>query len=287
MRTLPLLTLAVAAALGGCVIIATPDTGEFSVNGFSSNAVKGNGTVTLERRQIAALPALDVSGPIAVEVRVGEQPSLEIEADSNLQSMIRTEANGDTLRIWQDGRVWGYSTMKVRYTVPRLDRVHSSGSGALTINGLNGGALALDSNGSGQKTVSGRVNSFRVEVNGSGSVHAEGLQTGEAVVRQTGSGRVALGQVQGERLSASLSGSGGLRASGSVQRLEVNTHGSGSADLSGLTAQAADLNSYGSGGIQVAVRENVVAQSNGSGHITVYGNPAQRMVSGKRVSVVN
>jgi hypothetical protein len=31
----------------------------------------------------------------------------------------------------------------------------------------------------------------------------------------------------------------------------------------------------------------VVAYSNGSGGVTVYGNPAQRNVSGKHVTVVN
>jgi hypothetical protein len=35
------------------------------------------------------------------------------------------------------------------------------------------------------------------------------------------------------------------------------------------------------------VRRELVAQSNGSGRITVYGNPAQRSVSGKHVLLLN
>ena len=38
---------------------------------------------------------------------------------------------------------------------------------------------------------------------------------------------------------------------------------------------------------RVRVTQSLVAYANGSGGVTVYGNPAQRSVSGKRVTVMN
>jgi len=57
--------------------------------------------------------------------------------------------------------------------------------------------------------------------------------------------------------------------------------------LSGLTAQRADLSTNGSGDIAALVKQSVVPHGNGTGRITVHGNPAQRNVSGRRVDVLN
>jgi len=71
-----------------------------------------------------------------------------------------------------------------------------------------------------------------------------------------------------------------------VRNMTVRLFGSGSADLAGLTSQIAELSSNGSGSISAGVSQSVVADASGSGRVTVYGNPAQRTLSGKRVSVV-
>jgi hypothetical protein len=81
-------------------------------------------------------------------------------------------------------------------------------------------------------------------------------------------------------------GSGELQASGRVQRLTTNVHGSGGANLVTLNSESADLTTNGSGDISANVSQSVVAMSNGSGRITVYGNPAQRNISGKHIQVV-
>jgi len=101
-----------------------------------------------------------------------------------------------------------------------------------------------------------------------------------------GSGRLDLGQLRGGVVNLEVHGSGGVRASGTAHTLNVRLHGSGSADLAGLRSDAADLASYGSGSISAGVEQTLVAETSGSGHITVYGNPAQRSVSGKHVSVM-
>jgi hypothetical protein len=219
-------------------------------------------------------------------VRVGEAASLQVEGDSNLLPLLRTDASGGTLRVWVEGSVRTSNPLRVVYTTAQLRRIHSNGSGRLSVVGLNGGSLNLSQNGSRAVQLAGNVSRLEVRLNGSGSVDAAGLQSGSTLASLNGSGRLNLGNLQGESLSLDLHGSGGVNASGSVRSMIVRLYGSGSANLAGLTSQSAELSAHGSGSISAAVSQSLVADANGSGRVTVYGNPAQRSVSGKRVSVL-
>lgn len=279
--------LAALLALGGCAIIVVPDEGSVRYeSAWGSSGTQGNGQFATEKRSIASVQGLDINGPFTVEVRVGEAPSLQVEGDSNLLPMVRTDSSGDTLRLGVEGRIQTSMPLRVVLTTPQLTRVDSNGSGKLAISGLQGGALSLKQNGSRSVQLSGRVSRLDLGLNGSGSVNASGLEAGSTQASINGSGRLNLGQVRGDSLSVELHGSGGVNASGQVRSMNVRTYGSGSADLAGLSSQGAQLSAYGSGSISAAVTQSVMADTSGSGHITVYGNPAQRNISGRHVSVV-
>src|SRR5471032_1979937 len=283
-----LATFGAFATLAGCAVIVMPDDagGVHYETAFGGSGVAGNGQHQVERRDVAEVGGLDVNGPLEVEVRVGPAPSLQLDADSNLLAMVKTDTSGDRLRIWIDGSIRSSGPVHVVYTTPRLARIDSSGSGALTVSGLNGGVLTVSQNGSRSTELSGVVAKLDVSVNGSGGVNVAGLDSGSTVASLHGSGRLDLGQVRGDVLNLEVHGSGGVRASGSAHMLNVRLHGSGSADLAGLRSDAADLATYGSGSISAGVEKTLVAETSGSGHITVYGNPAQQSVRGKFVSVV-
>lgn len=285
--TSSLLAIAAVAALAGCAVIVVPGDGDARVESvFGGTGVQGNGEMRLEKRSVAALERLDVSGPLRVEVRVGAAPSLEVEGDSNLLPLIRTEASGDTLRVWVDGSLRHHGELRVVYTTPVLTHVNSSGSGRLLVSGLNGGAFSLEQSGSRATQLSGSVGRLDLHASGSGGVDASGLSSGATLAELNGSGRHDLGRIHGERFELGLNGSGGARASGEVRALNVRLSGSGSADLGALHSEGADLSTSGSGGITAAVSGKLAAETSGSGHITVYGNPAQRNIVGKHVSVV-
>lgn len=272
-------------ALGGCAIIIAPDGSDARFeSAWSVNAIKGNNEIATEKRAVAGVSQLSVSGPLQVEVKVGPAASMEIVADSNLLNLVQTRTDGATQKIWIDERFNSQNPIRVIYTVPQLTEVASNGSGRMTINGLNANYFNLSNHGSRAITLNGQVARLDLTSTGSGRINAIGLLSGDAKVRVHGSGSTDLGTVNGSQLDVTLHGSGSLAASGNVRNLNVQTHGSGSAELSALKSITADLNSYGSGGISAGVEQSVNAQSNGSGRVTVYGNPAQRNVNGKRVS---
>jgi hypothetical protein len=285
---LALAAATVFATVAGCAIIVVPDDANGNVQFKSAfgNVVQGNGQAAVERREIASLDGIDVNGPMQVEVRVGQASSLQVEGDSNLLPMLRTDAAGGTLRVWIDGSIRSANPLRVIYTTPQLHQINSNGSGRLTVSGLNGGPLNVSQNGSRSLQLAGNVSRLDARLNGSGGLSAIGLESGSTVASLNSSGRLDLGRINGEVLNLDVHGSGGVQASGNVRSMSVRLHGSGSADLAGLTSQSAELSSNGSGSISATVSQSLVADANGSGRVTVYGNPAQRNISGKRVTVL-
>lgn len=283
-----LLSLAAIAALSGCAIIVAPNSDDVAVHSvFGSNVVVGNGQAAHDVRAVGEASALAVGGPLEVNVRVGGATRLEVDADANLLPLIHTEVTGGTLRIWVEGNMRSSNPMRVSYSTPRLTQVSASGSGRLTISDLNGSAFMLNKSGSGATELAGRVGSLNVEQSGSGQLMAAALQSGDLNLNMSGSGRAQFGQIVGRALNVNLTGSGSMQAAGAVESLNARVHGSGGVNLASLASERADLTTTGSGGITALVRQNVMAQTTGSGQIIVYGNPAQRNVSGKHVQVLN
>src|SRR5688500_11474559 len=60
---------------------------------------KGSGSVRTERREVSGFKAVDVSGALEVEITTQKDFGVEVEADDNLLSLIRTEVDGETLVI--------------------------------------------------------------------------------------------------------------------------------------------------------------------------------------------
>ncbi len=283
-----LISIACLAALTGCAIIITPGDDVRLASAFSKDMVVGNGQITSEKRAVSALTSLEVNGSIQMDVRVGAEPSLQVEADSNLLPLVRTEIQGSTLKVWTQGSYSSKHGIRVTYTTPQINQIISSGSGRLVVNNLNGGALTFSKDGSGESQLSGRVGSLNLQLNGSGRVNAEGLQSGgNANLNLTGSGRVNMGALSADAVNVNVRGSGELLASGTVNHLNANVVGSGAANLARLSSQRADLKTNGSGDISARVSNSLVASTTGPGRITVYGNPAQRNITGKNVEVMN
>jgi hypothetical protein len=289
MRTQLAISIAIACAvLGGCAIVVAPGgEGDYQVHTPFSGGVEGDGVVTREQRTVGTVQGLEANGSIVVDVRVGPATSLSVEADRNLLPLVRTDVRGDRLIVETSGSFRSRNPIRVTYTTPNLGDVRHSGSGTLSVLGLNGAPLTVSNKGSGSLLLTGRVASLDAEVAGSGSIDAATLESASANLRLAGSGRLKVGQVRGDYAIARLDGSGQLSVSGNVHALTARSTGSGHLDLGNLVSDEADLSSTGSGGITANVKQSLIAQAGGSGGIRVYGNPAQRSVSGNRVQLVN
>ncbi|MDY0961846.1 head GIN domain-containing protein [Massilia sp. CFBP9026] len=286
MRTL--IALASLAVLSGCAIIVAPGDGDTRVHtAWSSDAKEGDGVAARDQREVKALAALDVSGSLPVEVRVGPAPSLVVEADSNLLSLIRTETQGDTLRIYSEKSLRSKTPLRIVYTTPRLSEVRASGATRVEVSDLNGAPLDVRRSGSSEVRLAGKVGNLNARSSGSGLLDASRLQLEGIDATLSGSSRMRLGQVKGDHARLELSGSSSLDASGAVRSLSARVSGSANVDLADLKTDDADLGASGAGGIRATVKQSLFARTSGSGGIRVYGHPAQRSITGDRVHLLD
>lgn len=282
MRLLP--TLVCAMALAGCANVYNPFGGQAT---NLMGEAKGNGQFASERRAVMAATGVDAAGPVTVEVKVGPAPMLEVSGDSNLLPLLRTEMSGDSLRVWVYGTVTPSQELKVRFTTPSVNRVNAQGWARMTVTDLNGAKLTVVKTGGASMHLSGRVSNLDMTVDGTGNLNASALVSGNASINMSGSGFVSLGQVKGDALTVNVHGTGEFQANGVVQSVNAHVYGGGGANLVGVNSQQATLSSHGWGEISASVNQSLIAQANGAGRITVYGNPTHRAITGKTVSVLN
>ena len=93
--------------------------------------------------------------------------------------------------------------------------------------------------------------------------------------RIIGSGDMTISDVTKDKVVLTISGSGDITATGSVEVLEAVVSGSGDLSLQNLQADHVNVTINGSGDAKVWANQSISAQINGSGDITYTGSPAK------------
>lgn len=244
------LSLLPALLLPGCILLKVHE---------------GSGIAAKQVREPGAFTAISAAGGLDVTVVEGEQPLVTVGCDDNLIEDIRTEVEGDTLRIWTESPEG----------TPVILRNHVRCEVAVVAVGL----ISLEHVGSGelQATAAGLQ---RLNLSGSGDVHLFGaVVTPQFSASLSGSGElIADGLVVGSA-NLVLAGSGAMEVlSGSTDILSVVLSGSGESQLFRVEAGTADVTLTGSGDVEVTATEAVHAVLTGSGALRIHGDPAEREV---------
>jgi hypothetical protein len=216
-----LATLAVLLATG-VVLLARHDGGSSS---NSTNVVQGSGIAAAVARHVPAFDALDLAGSNNVTVQVGGKRSVVVRADDNLIRSVTTEVRAGELVIANHGSFATKTPMSVEVTVPKLASVTLSGSGTVTVDGVETARFTATLSGSGVLTVTGAARRLDASLAGSGDLRLQGLASRDARATVSGSGRL---QVRAARtLHASVPGSGAIFYSGNPERVIRNVTGTG------------------------------------------------------------
>lgn len=91
----------------------------------------------------------------------------------------------------------------------------------------------------------------------------------------SGSGKVFLENVSQPELALGISGSGSLRAQGSIDRLTVSISGSGDAKLADLAVKELTVKVAGSGNIEAAPKDVADITVSGAGDVRLLTRPGQ------------
>lgn len=179
MRKLAWLLLVVAVVLPAC------HQGRIS-------GVKGSGKREVQKRDVAQFTSISTEGAFEIHVTCQKQPSLEIEADDNIISLIDTEVSNNVLRLSNNK---GYSTsepVKIKISVPNLEGLSVSGAGSIDIKDMNNESFKIDSEGAPSITVSGTTKLINIDASGAGSIDTHKLRASRGVVESNGVSNVEL-----------------------------------------------------------------------------------------------
>ena len=203
--------------------------------------INGNGKMTTKKVKTADYDKIMVSGFFDVELVSGNEGDITIEGEENLLEYIKTEVDGNTLKVYTEKgkRLHVSSGKKIVVTVPfnSLDEVSLSGSG--DINSKN--------------TI--KSTKFATTLTGSGNVNLD---------------------VDANNLTANLTGSGNLTIKGSASALQCKITGSGDFDAYGCKSSTVDATVSGSGNCKVTCNEGLTARISGSGDINYRGEPKKK-----------
>lgn len=208
MNPRPLIAFACALSTTGCVPLMI----------MEAHAVRGSGVFAQETRQVKGdFTRVQEDGAANVSIVVGQPTSVKIEGDDNIVPLVKTEVDGDTLRIGMKKKCNLHPNKKlvVTITMPSLNGVQLDGAGNITATNVNSNDLKIGLDGAGNVNVSGSAKKLDASIDGAGNLNLGQLQTVDASVTVDGAGNSHVWATGS--LSAEINGVGNIRYKGTPQ----------------------------------------------------------------------
>jgi HSP20 family molecular chaperone IbpA len=228
MKKIGIIVFAVAILLG-VFVSSFFSFGRLSEKAFTfsfRSGVKGSGNIASETRDVGSFSGVDVSGVFQVEITAQKDFAIEIEADDNLLSLIKTEVRGGVLRIETEKRVSTSNPLKIRISAPDIENIEASGASRVSLAGVNNDELRVDTSGASKINISGETANLTIEVSGASSIDAENLKAENANVDASGASHVSVFAVN--ELKSDASGASKIVYSGSPKNIEKKSSGASS-----------------------------------------------------------
>jgi len=234
-----------------CILLALSVTTLASAQ-WPWSKIDGNGNKVKQTRSVGRYTAVASSGFWDVMIAYGESNSIEIEGDENLLEYIETKVEGNTLSIdsKKHFNLRSKNRIVVYVTLTRMTGVSLSGSG---------------------------------DIIGKGKFRNDGTTT----FHVSGSGSIKIDLDKVDAAEVGISGSGGIRLTGSASSVDARISGSGNIDCSDLISDNATARVSGSGNIKLNANKSLEASIAGSGNVSYKGiaSDVRKHISGSgRVS---
>lgn len=213
----------------------------------SCRHTSGSGNIISETRSTGNFDGLSVGGSFDVEVKIGTQTSVVVEADDNIMKYIETKVSGGTLRIRTEG-LHNYSNvhMRIFITVPALNSIKASASAEVEVEGILASQGRLIFKASSSASIRAEVNAPEVETeaSSSGTVTVSG-KTKTHKTDASSSGNIKCFDLLSENVTAGASSSADIEVHASVS-LAARASSSGSVEYRGAATVTKSESSSGS-----------------------------------------
>lgn len=198
------------------------------------------GPIERETRTVGSFSAIDMEGSGVLDIRVGEDPAIEIEAPAQVLERMKVEVRGETLYIESKAKHWGRHRTQVRVSVPTLSSLRLKGGNDVSVHGFAGGESEIRADGAVNIEAEGELDRLTIRMAGAGKGDFSKLAADDTQVTVDGIGRVVVHPL--EKLNATMNGVGAIHYTGTPR--EVRTHMNGLGRISqtekGASREASD-----------------------------------------------
>lgn len=221
MKKVSLIAFAAALLIG---IIIAGGCGFRSVSGITG--IEGSGTLKSERRDVSGFSKIDAGGAVNLEIAAQRDFNVSIEADDNLLEQIKTEVDGDTLKIYTKGNISTKNSVKVTISMPEVKALNVSGASTAAVSNVETNSLNLIASGASRIKISGEIKNLELEASGASTINAEELKVEDVAAEASGASSVTVAPT-GE-LKADASGASSVYYTGALKNIVQNSSGASS-----------------------------------------------------------
>jgi hypothetical protein len=216
--------------------------------GSGSPRTIGSGKAVVRERTVGHFDKVRMIGPVDVELHQTGAERVRVMADDNIEPLIDTHVEGNTLVIGlkNDASFSTRGKLRVAVDFKSISALSMSGSGDAEVDKISGARFAAALAGSGDLKI-GSVDLAQLEasIRGSGDIGISG-QAAEQSWSVAGSGDVSADKLSGKHIKVSIAGSGDVDV-GNAESLEVSIAGSGDVSYTGHPALKTSV--FGSGSV--------------------------------------
>ncbi len=219
----------IIALFTGVIFTGIFSFGQLSGNTFNfsfNNGEKGSGNVITEKREVSEFNAIEVGGVFVVEITAQKEYGIEIETDDNLQQFIKTDFDGETLKIETERKLSPSSPIKIIISAPDIENLNISGASKVSVVNLNNESLNVDLSGASKLSCAGQTNNLTIDLSGASNLDGENLKSENVSVEASGASKATV-SVKTD-FKADLSGASKVIYFGNPANIEKKTSGASS-----------------------------------------------------------
>lgn len=166
--------------------------GGLKLKDIAGDGVRGSGNVKSETRNLSGFKKIKAGSAVVLNVTVGKEFSVVVEADDNLLEHVTTEVSGDSLVIGTRDSISAKSDIRATVAMPALSALDISGASNVTVGGAAGEDLKIVAGGASRVKIGGQVKELHANASGASNIDAESLPVENAEVEASGASTITV-----------------------------------------------------------------------------------------------
>ena len=196
--------------------------------GFNNGGggAQGSGTAKTEQRTISGFSKIEAGSAVHLEITAQKDFAVSVEADDNLLPIIKTDASGDTLKIYSEGKFSPRTKINIKISMPELKGLDLSGASNAVVTNAKTDALDLEASGASKIKIDGAAKELKSRASGASGIDAESLTVENADAEASGASSTTVSATN--ELTADASGASTIYYAGEPKSLKQNSSGASS-----------------------------------------------------------